>query len=210
MEIPFARSRFATPALVAGLLVLVPIVGLLTFIPAIVLGILTLRDKPKTGRASGWAGVVLGSCALVVGGIALLLGILSPFMNAASEPGAYSLQNGKTLMKVIDAAATESVASGGEFFPADTKAADSQRFFTSLVKLGFLSASELKKLHPELLQVTNVAFDDPPDTLVFVTKEGVPGKIIVGIKSGEVRAFDTAQSAGEFAKVPPRKPAFLP
>jgi len=205
------RSRYATPALVCGLLVFVPFVGFLSFVPAIILGILTLRERSKSGRGAGWAGIIFGGGALIVGALAVILGVAGTMISAAkSEPGSYSLEDGKLLMKAIEAASIDAIATGENFFPADANITQSGPFFDSLVKKEYLTESDLKRLKPDLLQAANVSFQDPKNTLVFVTRQGVSGLIVVGIKSGEVRAFRTAEEASEFAKVPPRRPLFLP
>ncbi len=205
------RSRYATPALVCGLLVLVPFLGFLTFIPAIVLGILTLRDKSKSGKGSGWVGIVLGGGGLTVGALAIILGIAGTLVTAGkSDSAGYSLSDGKLLMKAIKAAELDAATAGEEFYPADAKITQSDAFFDALVKKEYMSAADLKSLKPSFLQAANVASSDPNDTLVFVTREGVPGPVVVGILSGEVRAFETTEAASEFAKMPPRHPVFLP
>lgn len=210
MELPVSRSRYATPALVCGLLVLVPFLGFLTFLPAIVLGILTLRDK-KSGRGSGWVGIIFGGSGLIVGAIAVILGVAGTFANAAkSEAGTYALADGKRLMAIIAQADLDATTTGVDFYPADKKLSKSEELFESLVEREYLSAKDLKSFKTHLLQVANVSYLDPANTLVFVTKKGVPGPIVVAIKSGEVRAFETEREASEFAKIPPRKPSFLP
>lgn len=206
------RSKFAIPALILGILSLVPFLGFATFIPAVLLGILAIRDSRRTphlkGGGFGWAAVVMGGLSGVlalIAGLSLLGALLSPIGKSATP----SLEAAEKVGQAISQAVIDGAVSGEDVLPADLKASSSEEMWKLLQQKGIVSSKDLRALPVEQFQFANLSLSDPPETILLISREGVPGPLVVVTKDGRVFSFSSTAEAARKVKSPPRSPKFL-
>lgn len=208
------KESLAGWSLAMGILSWLCAYSIITSIPAIICGHISLRRIKKNpqlrGKRLAIAALIIAYTHIIIFVIifhSMVSGIRE--ISPKDEKERRFVSNAEQIHFVMQRAALDAVAARNKTtsWPADAQRSSVTDVRRMLVEHGYLSEQAAKELGFENFLIGNVSREDPPDTILIKSKP-IPGTSAIVIRKDGSYSWSSSGS-NEDGKVPPRDPPFL-